>query len=102
MVTIAEHLPQIERDLSKKTLKVGFMSGAMYDTDYPNFGGKNNRRTRKAVLVAQVPFWAEYGTNYGLAPIEGTLMFAEAQQSINKRGVKLLKKKLKSKGYKVK
>lgn len=62
MVTIAERLAQIERELSKKTLKVGFMQGAMYDTDYPNFGGKNNRQTRKVIPVAQVAFWAEYGT----------------------------------------
>lgn len=47
-------------------------------------------------------YWTEYGTTGGLAPIEGTLMFAEAQYSINKKAKRLIKSKLKSKGYKVK
>ena len=62
-------------------------------------GGNSNKGTE---IDEHLAFWAEYGTDYGLAPIEGPLMFAEAQESINKRGVKLLKKKLKAKGYKVK
>ena len=47
-------------------------------------------------------YWTEYGTTGGLAPIEGTLMFAEAQYAINKKAKRLIKSKLKSKGYKVK
>jgi len=47
-------------------------------------------------------YWTEYGTTGGLAPIDGTLMFAEAQYSINNKAKKVIKSKLKSKGYKVK
>lgn len=45
--------------------------------------------------------WMEYGHG-GLAYVDGRLMFAEAQYSIDKKGKRLVKSKLKAKGYKVK
>jgi hypothetical protein len=62
-------------------------------------GTESNKGTE---IDKHLAYWSEYGTDYGLAPIEGTLMFAEAQEFINKKATKLLKKKLKSIGYKVK
>lgn len=50
--------------------------------------------------------WMEYGNNPNngnpIVEYEGRLMFAEAQYSIDKKGKRLVKSKLKAKGYKVK